>query len=217
MTYIDCTDPANRERAVTQAVQTARRHQLVVFPTDSVYAIACDAFSAIGVERLIEAKERVSSAGLPVMVGSIRAGKALMRALPAESEALVNGFWPGSLTIVSAAQPTLNWDLGGRDETVTLRMPVHPLALDILRDVGPMVVVAANKPGESAPLNCADARTQLGDSGYLYLDCGPCQPAPPSTVVDLTDSPPQLLREGELSLETLQTVAPSLLPIPSDT
>ena len=213
MTYIDCTDLANRERAVTQAAQTARRHQLVVFPTDSVYAIACDAFSAIGVERLIEAKERVSSAGLPVMVGSVRAGRALMKALPTESEALVNGFWPGPLTVVCSAQPTLNWDLGGSDQTVTLRMPLHPLALDILRDVGPMVVVTANKPGEPPPLDCGAARDQLGDSGYLYLDSGPCQPSPPSTVVDLTDSPPQLLREGELSVETLRTVAPSLLPI----
>jgi len=209
--YIDCTDPDNRERAITQAGQTARRHQLVVFPTDTVYAIACDAFSAVGIERLIEAKERVSQLSLPVMVGSIRAGKAVMRALPPEAEALIQGFWPGALTAVCEAQPTLNWDLGGRDANVTLRMPLHPLALDVLREVGPMVVLTANRAGLEPPLDCTTAREQLGDVGVLYLDSGPCEPGPPSTVVDLTDFPPALLREGALSLEQLRSVAPSLV------
>ena len=147
------------------------------------------------------------------MVGSIRAGKALIRGLSSEAEALINGFWPGPLTAVCQAQPTLTWDLGARDDTVTLRMPLHPLALEVLRAVGPMAVITANKPGRPAPLDCAEAREQLGDPGYLFLDCGPCEPAPASTVVDLTDSPPQLLREGAIPVSTLQDVAPSLVPM----
>jgi len=208
--WVDCADEAERQRGIELAAAAARRHQLVVFPTDTVYAVACDAFSAVGVERLNEAKGRISEAGLPVMVGSIRAAKALIRALPVEAEALIDGFWPGQLTVVAIVQATLRWDLGGDGRTVTLRMPVHPVALRVLQEVGPMAVVAANRVGEPPPLDCEAAQAQLADSVSLYLDSGPCRPADSSTVVDLTVKPPRLLRHGSLPISVLQTVAPDL-------
>ena len=199
-------------RGVELAAAAAGRHQLICFPTDTVYAVACDAFSAVGIERLNEAKGRRGQTALPVMVGSIRAAKALVRSLPPAAEALVDGFWPGALTAVCVAQVTLNWDLGGDGEVVTLRMPVHPLALQVLQAVGPMAVIAANRVGETAPLDCDAAQAQLGDAVSVYLDAGPCAPAPPSTVVDLTSSPPRVLRQGSLPLELLRSVAPNLEP-----
>jgi len=197
-------------RGVELAAGAASRHQLVCFPTDTVYAVACDAFSAVGIERLNEAKARRDQTALPVMVGSIRAAKALVRSLPPAAEALVEGFWPGALTAVCVAQATLHWDLGGDGEVVTLRMPVHPLALQVLQAVGPMAVVAANRVGETAPLDCDAAQAQLGDAVSVYLDAGPCAPASPSTVVDLTGSPARVLRQGSLPLELLRSVAPDL-------
>jgi len=214
MRYVDCSDEEERGRGVDLAAAAARRHQLVVFPTDTVYGVGCDAFSAVGVERLNEAKGRVADAGLPVMVGSIRAAKALIQALPPAAEALIEGFWPGPMTVVCNAQSTLHWDLGGDPRHVTLRMPLHPLALRLLREVGPMAVVGANRPGRPVPRTCSAAEDELSDSVSLYLDAGPCEPADPSTVVDLTVSPPRLLREGSTPVALLQTVAPDLEPIP---
>lgn len=210
MRYVDCTEEAERVRGVELAAAAARRHQLIVFPTDTVYGVACDAFSAVGVERLNEAKERLSDAGLPVMVGSIRAAKALIRALPPPAEALIEGFWPGQLTAICVAQATLRWDLGGDPALVTLRMPVHPLAIRVLQEVGPMAVVAANRVGQPSPLSCEAAQEQLGDAVSMYLDAGPCSPAAPSTVVDLTGSPPRLLREGSTPVSVLQSVVEDL-------
>ncbi|MEO8329612.1 MAG: L-threonylcarbamoyladenylate synthase [Candidatus Nanopelagicales bacterium] len=210
---LDCTasvEPIERERAVDLAAAAARRHQLVVFPTDTVYAVACDAFSPVAVERLNAAKGRLGNTALPVMVGSVRAAKALIRSLPPQAEALIEGFWPGALTAVCNAQATLRWDLGGDGDTVTLRMPVHPVALQVLQAVGPMVVIAANRVGELAPLDCDAAKAQLGDDVSLYLDAGPCAAAPPSTVVDLTNAPARVLRCGALQDELLRTVAPDL-------
>jgi tRNA threonylcarbamoyl adenosine modification protein (Sua5/YciO/YrdC/YwlC family) len=206
----DCGDEAERERAVEQATAAARRHQLLVFPTDTVYAVACDAFSTVGVERLNDAKGRLGHTGLPVMVGSIRAAKALFRVLPPDAEKLVEGFWPGQLTAVCTAQATLRWDLGGDGETVTVRMPTHPLALRVLQSVGPMAVVAANRVGEPPPLDCDAAQAQMSDAVSVYLDAGPCQPAPPSTVVDLTVEPPRVLRVGGLPVDLLRSVVPDL-------
>ncbi|HVQ17681.1 MAG TPA: L-threonylcarbamoyladenylate synthase [Actinomycetes bacterium] len=217
MRRIDCSDDAERIRGVELAVAAARRHQLVVFPTDAVYAVACDAFSPVGVERLNEAKGRLADTALPVMVGSLRAAKALIRALPPEAQAVIEGFWPGPLTAVCATQPTLRWDLGGDVSTVSVRMPLHPVALRVLQEVGPMAVLAANRVGEPAPLDCDAAVEHLGESVSLYLDAGPCEPTPASTVIDLTSQPPRLLREGALSLDLLQTVAPDVVPLAATT
>jgi len=211
MRHVDCSTDEERRRGIELAAGAARRHQLVVFPTDTVYAVACDAFSAIGVERLNEAKGRLSDAGLPVMVGSIRAAKALIRGLTVETEELIQGFWPGQLTVVCRVQGTLNWDLGGDGQTVTVRMPVHPVALALLQEVGPMAVVAANVGGSPPPLDCAAAQEQLQESVSVYLDAGPCQPAEPSTVVDLTGEPPRVLRSGALAGSLLRTVVPDLV------
>jgi L-threonylcarbamoyladenylate synthase len=210
MPRFDCSDPEERARGIDLAVASAGRHQLVVFATDVAYGVACDAFSSVAVERLNEAKERFGDAALPVMVGSIRAAKALMASLSPEAERIVDGFWPGPLTVVAPQQTTLRWDLGGDGDTVTIRMPLHPVALEVLNRVGPMAVVSANTPGGAVPRECASAEEQLADAVAVYLDAGLCPSSDPSTVIDVTVNPPRLLREGAISKEQLLTVTPEL-------
>jgi L-threonylcarbamoyladenylate synthase len=195
---------------VELAAAAVRRGEIVVFPTETVYAVACDAFSAVAVDRLSDAKERVGGGSLPVMVGSVKAADALAVGLTPESRGLIAGFWPGPLTVRCRQQPSLLWDLGGDDDAVVLRMPLHPIAIDVLQAVGPMVVVAANRVGETAPTDCDAAVDQLGSSVSVYLDGGPCSPSPPSTIVDLTSEPPQVLREGALAPDLLREVMPEL-------
>jgi tRNA threonylcarbamoyl adenosine modification protein (Sua5/YciO/YrdC/YwlC family) len=181
-----------------------------VFPTETVYAVACDAFSPLGVERLNTAKERLQDQALPIMVGSVKAARALIGSPHPQGEALMEGFWPGPLTVVCPVQSTLHWDIGGDGTHVAVRMPLHPVALEVLQRVGPMAVIAANRSGQPAPRNCDAAEEQLGSTVSIYLDAGELPEAEPSTVVDLSEKEPRLLRPGAYSVELLRSVAPDM-------
>jgi len=206
-----CDDLEARATFVELAAAAARRGELVVFPTDTVYAVACDAFSPRATDRLNDAKQRSSDTALPVMVGSVRGLDALAAQVTPEEKALVQGCWPGPLTVVCKSQPTLQWDLGGSADSVALRMPLHPLALAVLQAVGPMAVVTANRAGGPVPLDCDAAVEQLGDTVSVYLDAGPCTTGPPSTIVDLREVQPRLLREGAVSTADLKSILPELV------
>ncbi len=215
MRRLDCSTLDGRDSVLALAAGALRRHQLVVFPTDTMYAVACDAFSETGVEALNEAKGRLSSVPLPVMIGSMRALDGIVTGLSPNARDLLRGFWPGPLTAVCRAQPSLRWDLGGDDpvgaQRVAVRMPLHPLALGLLGDVGPLAVIGANRVGEPIPVDCDAAVDQLGDAVSVYLDAGACPAGASSSVVDLTGTPPTLLRAGALTLEVLHEVMPDLV------
>ena len=210
MPRFDCRVAEERARGISRAIAAVGRHQLVVFPTETSYAVACDAFSPVGVERLNEAKGRLSNEALPVMVGSLKAARGIVGALFPQGEALVEGFWPGSLTALCPQQKTLTWDIGGDGSFVAVRMPLHPVAIEVLQQSGPLVVVSANRVGEPVPRTCDEAKAQLGSSVVIYLDGGERPEGEASTVVDITDEVPVLLRDGALDIELLRTVAPDI-------
>jgi tRNA threonylcarbamoyl adenosine modification protein (Sua5/YciO/YrdC/YwlC family) len=216
MPRFSCDDPAERTRGVARAISAAGRNQLVVLPLETSYAVACDAFSDLGIERLNEAKGRFPSEPMPVMVGSVKAARAVVGTLHPQGELLIEGFWPGPLTAVCPQQSTLKWDIGGDGSVVPVRMPLHPVALEVLQGVGPMVVVAANRVGEPVPRTCDDAQVQLGTAVAVYLDGGERPPGAPSTVVDLTERAPRVLRSGAFSDDVLRGVAPDLVGIDDD-
>jgi L-threonylcarbamoyladenylate synthase len=207
----DCHHPEARGSSVQLAAAAARRGDLVVFPSETAYVLACDAFSPSAVDRLDAAKGRPRSSAVPVMVASVRGFDALAAQVTLEERALATGFWPGGLTLVVRSQPTLQWDLGGSGHPVAVRMPLHPVALEVLQAVGPMVVITANRSGEPPPLDCDAAVEQLGDAVSVYLDAGPCVAGPPSSVVDLTGPEPRLLREGAVPAAELRSVLPGLV------
>ena len=210
MPRFDCTDPAERSRGITRAIAAAGRHQLVVLPTETSYAVACDAFSPVAVERLNEAKGRLPVEALPVMVGSVKAARAIVGTLHPQGEALIEGFWPGPLTALCPQQSTLTWDIGGDGSVVAVRMPLHPVALEVLQGTGPMVVVAANRVGEPVPRTCDEAQEQLDSSVTVYLDAGTRPDGAASTVVDLSDRAPRVLRAGAFTEDELRSIAPDL-------
>jgi tRNA threonylcarbamoyl adenosine modification protein (Sua5/YciO/YrdC/YwlC family) len=206
----DCDDPDERSRGIEQAAQAARRGDLVVLPTDTVYGLGTDAFAGHGVAALLHAKGRGRDMPVPVLVGSPRTMSGLTSALPSVAHELVQAFWPGGLTVVVPQAPSLQWDLGDTDGTVALRMPLHPVAIELLTLVGPMAVSSANRSGETPATTVDEAEGQLGDSVAVYLDGGPSGDAVPSSIVDLTGPVPVLLRAGAVSLDELRTVAPDL-------
>ena len=206
----DCSDPQQRAEGIEQAAQAARRGELIVLPTDTVYGIGCDAFKPAGVADLLAAKGRGRDMPVPVLVGSTRTVSGLTGWLSFAGERLTEAFWPGALTIVIRQAASLAWDLGDTDGSVAVRMPLHPVAIELLRLVGPMAVSSANRSGSAPATTYAEAEAQLGDSVAVYLDAGTSGEAVPSTIVDVSGPVPRLLRLGAIDLDTLRTVAPDL-------
>lgn len=207
----DCSDPMERTRGIADAVSVVRRGELVVLPTDTVYGLGADAFTPAAVTALRDAKGRGRDMPAPVLVGSVRAAQALVDDLGTYGQDLVEEFWPGALTIVCRVNSTLAWDLGDTKGTVAVRMPLHPLALELLKETGPMAVSSANRSGAAPARTAKEAEEQLGDAVAVYLDDGPSGASAPSSIVDLTGAVPRLLRAGAISEKRLREVCGVLL------
>lgn len=207
----DCADPDVRPGAIAAAARAVQSGQLVVLPTDTVYGIGADAFDATAVADLLAAKGRGRDMPVPVLVGSWGTIDGLVSYVPHQTRALIEAFWPGGLTLVVEHAPSLNWDLGDARGTVALRMPLHPVALELLDRTGPMAVSSANRSGQPAALTAQDARDQLEDRVEIYLDAGPAQVGVASTIVDVTTETPRLLRQGAVSLDALRAIVPSVV------
>jgi len=204
----NCADPQARERGLSAAQNAVKRGEVVVLPTDTVYGIGADAFSPSAVRKLLEAKGRGRDMPPPVLVPEVRTIDGLASSIPFAVRELVDAFWPGALTIVCRAQPSLAWDLGETGGTVALRMPLHPVALELLKRTGPMAVSSANLSGRPAATTVADAVDQLGSSVRVYLDGGDSPEGAPSTIVDASDGKLRVLRVGAISEAELRRAVP---------
>ncbi|HEY7143574.1 MAG TPA: L-threonylcarbamoyladenylate synthase [Streptosporangiaceae bacterium] len=203
----DCLDPTQRADGLAAAATALRTGELAVLPTDTVYGLAADAFHPAAVTALLAAKGRGRDMPPPVLVGTVRAANALVEDFGIYGHDMIEEFWPGGLTLVCRARRTLNWDLGDTLGTVAVRMPMHPLALELLKETGPLAVSSANRSGSPPATTAGQAEEQLGDSVSVYLDGGECAADVPSTIVDLTGPTPRLLRAGVVSVGRLREVS----------
>jgi L-threonylcarbamoyladenylate synthase len=211
----DCADSQQREAGIAAAITAVQQGGLVVLPTDTVYGVGADAFTPSAVSALLAAKGRGRNMPPPVLVGSVRAASALTESLGAFGQDLIDEFWPGPLTLVFRATSTLKWDLGDTLGTVAVRMPLHPVALDLLRKTGPLAVSSANTHALPAATTAGEAQSQLGSAVSVYLDGGPCPGNVPSTILDLTGTVPRMLRAGMITIDQLRKVVPVIdLPDP---
>ncbi len=206
----DCSQPDRRRRGIGAAADAIAGGRLVVLPTDTVYGLGADAFTAEAVAGILQTKGRGRGMPVPVLVGSWSGIDGLMTSVPEPVRALVRAFWPGGLTLVVEHAPTLAWDLGDAQGTVAVRMPLHPVALELLERTGPLAVSSANSTGQPPATTAAQAREQLGDAVHVYLDAGPSPGAVASTIVDVTVSPPRILRAGAVPPEQLRDVVPDI-------
>jgi L-threonylcarbamoyladenylate synthase len=202
----NCAEPEQRSAGISSAVGALKGGRLVVMPTDTVYGIGADAFDNTAVAALLSAKGRGRDMPVGVLVGSWHTIEGLVYTVPDGARELIRAFWPGALSLVVAQAPSLQWDLGDARGTVMLRMPLHPVAIELLREVGPMAVSSANISGHPPAVNAAEARSQLGDLVDVYLDAGPSEQQAASTIVDLTGDTPRLLRAGPVSVERIAEV-----------
>jgi L-threonylcarbamoyladenylate synthase len=202
----DCADPDQRSRGIASAVGAVKNGRLVVMPTDTVYGIGADAFDSAAVGALLSAKGRGRDMPVGVLVGSWHTIDGLALTVPDRARDLIRAFWPGALSIVVRQAPSLQWDLGDARGTVMVRMPLHPVAIELLREVGPMAVSSANVSGRPPAVDVDDARGQLGDLVDVYLDAGPAAQQAASTILDLSGPAPRILRSGPVSAEDIAAV-----------
>ncbi|AGW42021.1 translation factor [Leifsonia xyli subsp. cynodontis DSM 46306] len=230
-TIYDCSVDSDLLAGMRLARGAIGRGELVVIPTDTVYGVAADAFSPAAVQRLLDAKGRGRQSPPPVLVPGLPTLAALAEHVPAEVEALVEAFWPGGLTIVLPAAPSLVWDLGETSGTVALRMPQDRIALELLAETGPLAVSSANLTGRPAARTAREAEGMLGDAVAVYLDGGEAGSAydrvegrdSSSTIVDATALASgagglRVLRHGVVTVDQLRAVAgDALAGEPTDT
>lgn len=216
-TVYDCSDREQMLAGMRAARQTIARGEVIVAPTDTVYGVAADAFSPAAVSKLLATKGRSRQQPPPVLVGSTAALHALVEQVPEEIERLVERFWPGGLTIVLPAQPSLTWDLGETKGTVAVRQPDNAIMLELLAETGPLAVSSANLTGRPAAIDAASAVAMLGESVSVFLDDGPVATGVASTIIDATglagrgERIVRVLRDGAISRAELREELGELL------
>lgn len=209
----DCSDSSQLLSGTRTARQALGRGELVVLPTDTVYGVAADAFNPEAVQKLLDAKGRGRQSPPPVLIPNTATLGALAAEVTSSLTALAEAFWPGALTIITTANPSLSWDLGDTGGTVALRIPNQALALELLRETGPLAVSSANTTGEPAARTAAAAQEMLADSVAVYLEAGESGGGEASTIIDataLTEEGGELriLRQGAVSREALAEALP---------
>ena len=204
--FLDCRSPDNRGQAIDAATAAVKSGRLVVMPTDTVYGIGADAFDSQAVAALLAAKGRGRDMPVGVLVGSWHTIDGLVYSVSESARELIRAFWPGALSLVVQQAPSLQWDLGDARGTVMLRMPLQPVAIELLRQTGPMAVSSANVSGQPPAATAEEARAQLGDLVDVYLDGGTAEQQAASTILDLTGSQPRILRDGPVSAAAIADV-----------
>lgn len=196
--------PALFAAAVARAADLLRAGEVVALPTETVYGLAANALAPRAVAKIYELKGRPAHNPIIVHVDGLDMARRCVRGWPATAERLAGAFWPGPLTLVlprAAAIPDLV-TAGG--DTVGVRWPQHPFMREVIRACGfPLAAPSANLSNQLSPTNAEHVRKQLGDRLRLIVDGGDANVGIESTVVDLTASPPRVLRPGMVHEESL--------------
>jgi L-threonylcarbamoyladenylate synthase len=185
--------------ALAQAVQVLRAGGVVAYPTDTLYGLAVDPRNASAVERLFELKGRNATAAIPLIAATVEQAQAAGEFSPAHLQ-LARAFWPGPLTIVVPAKPSIAPLLLGGGSTIAVRVPAHAVAKGLAAQLeGCITSTSANRSGQAPATTAQQVTTDLGDAIDLVLDGGPSPGGPPSTIVDLADGRVRLVRAGAVS------------------
>ena len=197
---------------IQRAVELLLAGQLVAIPTETVYGLGADARNPAALARIFSAKGRPADHPLIVHLPGDDHLERWARDIPDLAWELAEQFWPGPLTLILKRRPEVLDAVTGGQDTVGLRVPGHPLALELLREFaaaggsGGIAAPSANRFGRISPTTAQHVRDDLGDAVPLILDGGPCQVGIESTIVDLSREAPVILRPGMISAETLALV-----------
>jgi L-threonylcarbamoyladenylate synthase len=191
------------------AAQLLRDHKLVAFPTDTVYGLGTLAFDGATVAKLYEAKERPIEKAIPILIADENQLDQIAIEVPAIAQQLIKHFWPGALSIVLKKQPNIPIEVSAT-ETVAVRMPDLDLTRDLIRLTGALAVTSANRSSGPNPRSASEVLDQLEGRIDAILDGGSTSGGIPSTVIDCTQSPPIILREGAIAVQIREFLQQSL-------
>lgn len=201
---------------VQAAVHALRAGGLIGLPTETVYGLGADASNELAVRRIFAVKGRPSNHPLIVHVASAEVARRWAAQWPAEADALARAFWPGALTLILPRSPLASDAVTGGQDTVGVRVPDHPLALELLRTFdGGVAAPSANRFGRVSPTTAQHVRDELGAEVEVVLDGGACRVGVESTIVDLSGSAPRLLRPGGIPKEAVERVLGVPVPLAS--
>jgi len=203
------TSQADVQRAIEAAVSAVKDGGLAVIPTDTSYAVICDAFNDQAITKLRNAKKQTSEIALPVAAGSIETIRGVANFSTLAND-LASAIWPGPLTLLTAAQDSLAWNIGQAGSALAVRVPHHDVAQAVLSGIGPAVMTGAQLAGEVSVQTVEQAQAALSDLVDVYLDGGALSPRI-STVIDATTDNLRLVRSGLLTLGQLREVVPSII------
>ena len=203
------TSAADIALAVDAAISAVKAGGLAVIPTDTSYAVICDAFNNSAITKLRMAKKQNSDIALPIAAGSIETIRGVAKFSTIAND-LASALWPGPLTLLTVAQDSLSWNIGQAGSALAVRVPHHEVAQAVLAGVGPTVMTGAQTMGQAAVQTVEQAQAALSDFVDVYLDGGPLSPRI-STVIDATTDHVRMVRSGELSLAQIRAVLPSVI------
>lgn len=181
--------------------------KLVALPTETVYGLAADAAQEQAVQADYDAKGRPDAKPLNVLVDGMAMVETVCRDIPEDAYQLAQAFWPGPLTMILWGNGTLPPIIPAGGATQGVRCPDHPATLGVIRALGrPLACPSANLSGRPSPKSAGDVLAQLGGTIDAVLDGGPCSVGVESTILDLTVTPYQILRQGGLGQKAIETV-----------
>jgi len=209
--------PADDEAAVSKAVSLLGRGDVVVFPTDTIYGIGASISNKSGVKKIFSVKSRSPDKPLIIYVADFEQLQQVTQEIPESTIESLRKIWPGAMSGIFPKTGIVPSFVTSGKDTVAVRIPNHQLCLELVRRVGhPLAVTSANVSGMETQKTAPEVAAQLGERVPLVLDGGPNPEQQPSTLVDFTGSPTQLLREGAWSFSKLRQAIPNLQPIPEN-
>jgi tRNA threonylcarbamoyl adenosine modification protein (Sua5/YciO/YrdC/YwlC family) len=197
------------QQGIEAAVTAVKNGGLAVIPTDTSYAVICDAFDTEAITKLRSAKKQTSEVSLPIAASSIETIRGVANFSTLAND-LASAFWPGTLTVLTVAQDSLSWNIGQADSALAVRVPHHDVAQAVLSGIGPTVMTGAQLAGQVSVQTVEQAQAALLDLVDVYLDGGALSPRI-STVIDATTDNLRLIRTGQLTLGQLREVVPSII------
>ncbi len=197
---------------IDRALDVLRGGGVGAFPTDTVYGLGGSPLLAEAVERIFRLKCRPRSQPLPLLLANREQIEMVAAAVPPLAWKLIEGFWPGALTLVLSRAPLIPEAVVGGGQGVAVRIPDHPVPRALARGLGvPIIGTSANVTGRPSPLTAEDVRDQLGDGVVFVIDGGRCPGGVESTVVNLAGEP-RLLREGAIPRQRIEEALGCALP-----
>ena len=192
---------------ISQAAKVLQKGGVIAYPTETVYGIGCSAYNLEAVNRIYELKKRDRRKAMILIAADVVQISDLVKTVPAAADRLIDEFWPGPLTLVFEASPRLHEFAFRKSKTIAIRIPDSQICLSLLQECGfPLVSTSANQSGEPSATTAQQVLETFDNELDLIIDGGETPSKIPSTIVDITLTPPRLIREGAISVLEITTV-----------